>query len=173
MPSPFPGMDPYLEAPAIWPDFHDALAAQLRAALNHTLPAPYYARLEMRSEVGIVEDGGARHRIVSGVAVARSPALMPPQQSVAVLPPPQAAASKPVTVTVRSDPARICRNPRPQPGSPTHHTHRDRQPIQQTDWHRPPRLLAEAARSVGQQRQSHRTRPAAVGRSAVAVSRSG
>ena len=22
MPSPFPGMDPYLEAPQIWPDYH-------------------------------------------------------------------------------------------------------------------------------------------------------
>ncbi len=26
MPSPFPGMEPYLEAPDIWPDFHGALA---------------------------------------------------------------------------------------------------------------------------------------------------
>jgi hypothetical protein len=44
MPSPFPGMDPYLEAPPIWPDFHDAVAGQIRAALNQTLRAPYYAR---------------------------------------------------------------------------------------------------------------------------------
>jgi hypothetical protein len=28
MPSPFPGMDPYLEAPDIWPDFHNALGAE-------------------------------------------------------------------------------------------------------------------------------------------------
>ena len=28
MPSPFPGMDPYLEAPHIWPDLHNALAAE-------------------------------------------------------------------------------------------------------------------------------------------------
>jgi hypothetical protein len=31
-------MDPYLEAPDIWPDFHDALAAAIRGALNRTLP---------------------------------------------------------------------------------------------------------------------------------------
>jgi hypothetical protein len=52
MPSPFPGMDPYLEAPDIWPDLHDALAAEIRVLLNQSLPAPYYARLEMRPEDG-------------------------------------------------------------------------------------------------------------------------
>jgi Protein of unknown function (DUF4058) len=34
MPSPSPGMDPYLEAPDIWPDFHDAFAGEIRAALG-------------------------------------------------------------------------------------------------------------------------------------------
>src|SRR5881409_2064340 len=46
MPSPFPGMDPYLEAPDIWPDLHEALASEMRAELNLLLPQPYYARLE-------------------------------------------------------------------------------------------------------------------------------
>ena len=40
MPSPFPGMDPYLEAPDIWPDFHHALATEIRGELNRLLPAP-------------------------------------------------------------------------------------------------------------------------------------
>ena len=26
MPSPFPGMDPYIETPELWPDFHSDLA---------------------------------------------------------------------------------------------------------------------------------------------------
>src|SRR5690349_11532214 len=73
MSSPFPGMDPYLEAPDIWPDFRDAFAGEIRAELNQTLPAPYYARLEMRPEVGIVEDGGYQRRIVPDVAVVRPP----------------------------------------------------------------------------------------------------
>ena len=34
MPSPFPGMDPYLEAPDIWPDLHDALASEIRGRLR-------------------------------------------------------------------------------------------------------------------------------------------
>jgi len=42
--SPFPGMDPYLEDPAIWSDFHGTTLMGLRAELNERLPAPYLAR---------------------------------------------------------------------------------------------------------------------------------
>lgn len=39
MPSPFPGMDPYLESPDLWPDVHLELIRDIRAALNpHVLP---------------------------------------------------------------------------------------------------------------------------------------
>jgi hypothetical protein len=65
-------MDPYLEGPDIWPDFHDAFASQIRGQLNQSLPAPYYARLEMRPEIGIVEHGGVSRRITPDVAVAKS-----------------------------------------------------------------------------------------------------
>ena len=68
MPSPFPGMDPYLESPDVWPDFHDRFAEHISAELNRTLPAPYYARLEMRPEVGIVGEEGQR-RIVPDVCI--------------------------------------------------------------------------------------------------------
>jgi hypothetical protein len=53
MPSPFPGMDPYLENPEIWPDFHNSLAAAIRGELNRVLHPPFYARLESRAELGI------------------------------------------------------------------------------------------------------------------------
>lgn len=43
MTSPFPGMDPYLEDPAIWPDFHLTMIVALRADLNSRLPAGYAA----------------------------------------------------------------------------------------------------------------------------------
>ena len=45
MTSPFPGMDPYLEAPDIWPDFHAALSVEISGELNCTLLPPYYSRL--------------------------------------------------------------------------------------------------------------------------------
>lgn len=41
---PFPGMDPYLERSAIWPDFHDSLIAYQRETLNPLL-RPRYAAL--------------------------------------------------------------------------------------------------------------------------------
>jgi hypothetical protein len=58
-------MDSYLEAPEIWPDLHDALAGEIRGVLNATLPAPYSARLEMRPEVGIVDEGEAPRATIS------------------------------------------------------------------------------------------------------------
>jgi len=45
VPSPFPGMDPYLEAPEIWVDFHNNLASEIQATLNRVLPRRYIARL--------------------------------------------------------------------------------------------------------------------------------
>ena len=56
MPSPFPGMDPYLEAKGLWPDFHHAIAGEMRGILNETLPSQFYAQLEMRPEIGIGEE---------------------------------------------------------------------------------------------------------------------
>jgi hypothetical protein len=44
MPSPFPGMDPWLESPGVFPDIHDALIFLMREGLNAVLPAGYRAR---------------------------------------------------------------------------------------------------------------------------------
>jgi hypothetical protein len=46
MPSPFPGMDPYLEDPWIWPDFHLTLVVALRTELNRRLPPGYVALVD-------------------------------------------------------------------------------------------------------------------------------
>ncbi|MFM9963169.1 MAG: DUF4058 family protein [Planctomycetaceae bacterium] len=56
MPSPFPGMDPYLENPHLWPDVHHSLAGQIRDQLNHVLPGEFFAQMEQRMEVGILDD---------------------------------------------------------------------------------------------------------------------
>jgi hypothetical protein len=45
MPSPFPGIDPYIESQGYWPDFHPAFALYCRDALNDSLPEHYEARL--------------------------------------------------------------------------------------------------------------------------------
>lgn len=51
MPSPFPGMDPYLEG-YLWPDVHTALTHKIRQQLAPQIQPNYVARLE----ISVVED---------------------------------------------------------------------------------------------------------------------
>lgn len=51
MPTPFPGMDPYLEHPGLWPDVHNRVLAALADELGEQLRPAYYARLEERTYV--------------------------------------------------------------------------------------------------------------------------
>ena len=44
MNSPFPGMDPYLEHPALWPDLHNSLIAAIRDELSPKRRAPLLRR---------------------------------------------------------------------------------------------------------------------------------
>jgi hypothetical protein len=63
MPSPLPGMDPYIEHPEIWSDFHGDLAAELRARLNAVIRPRYVARLAPRvtyEEIEIATPRGVR-----------------------------------------------------------------------------------------------------------------
>ena len=48
VPSPFPGMDPYLEHPALWPGVHNGLIAALQLSLAPQLRPRYYVALEER-----------------------------------------------------------------------------------------------------------------------------
>ena len=45
MPSPFPGMDPYIESSGRWGDFHTSMLVAMRAALNERLPKGYAAEV--------------------------------------------------------------------------------------------------------------------------------
>ncbi|MGO9916743.1 MAG: DUF4058 family protein [Isosphaeraceae bacterium] len=47
----FPGMDPYVEMQAAWPDFHNGLIAEIRNELGARLPDSYIARIDERIEV--------------------------------------------------------------------------------------------------------------------------
>jgi Protein of unknown function (DUF4058) len=51
MPSPFPGMDPYLETRTIWPDLHLRLIAGIGDALAAQVGPNYYVRVEQRTYV--------------------------------------------------------------------------------------------------------------------------
>src|SRR5688572_22820383 len=53
MPSPFPGMDPYLEHPATWRGVHLETIAALRDALQPLVRPRYYVAVEVRvDEIG-------------------------------------------------------------------------------------------------------------------------
>ncbi len=71
MPSPFPGMDPYLEDPDLWPDVHLELIAQIRAHLNRQITPNYVARVEQRVFISD-ENDSSRDLIVPDVRVLRS-----------------------------------------------------------------------------------------------------
>lgn len=56
MPTTFPGMDPYLERPSLWPDVHNSLIAALRDALTPILRPRYYVAIEERTYLAEPED---------------------------------------------------------------------------------------------------------------------
>jgi Protein of unknown function (DUF4058) len=62
MSSPFPGMDPYIEASGMWEDFHGSLLGLMRADLNAHLPEGYTASIEL-----LVWAGDARSRRTSKI----------------------------------------------------------------------------------------------------------
>lgn len=60
MPSPFPGMDPYLEDPGLWPDVHHGLISEIQARLNQGLRPKYHVRIEERVYISDESDPGRK-----------------------------------------------------------------------------------------------------------------
>src|SRR5580704_11645539 len=48
---PFPGMDPWLESPTIWPDVHSSLITSIRDVLSPLLRPRYFVGVETRTTV--------------------------------------------------------------------------------------------------------------------------
>lgn len=70
MNSPYTGMDPYIEACGLWPDFHDDLIGEIKRALALALPERYLVRTGERSYVVLVESGGKEsHALYPDVGV--------------------------------------------------------------------------------------------------------
>src|ERR1700683_2780172 len=55
MRSPFPGMDPFIEAQGKWEDFHNKLIGDIERFLSQTLSARYVVRLGERSYIELVD----------------------------------------------------------------------------------------------------------------------
>ena len=91
MPSPFPGMDPYLEARDLWPGVHSELIVQLRHLLVPQVRPAYFVDVERRVYV-IDEDDPAQRLFVPDVALTRADAPRTPR--------PAPAASGPTPATI-------------------------------------------------------------------------
>ncbi len=87
MPSPFPGMDPYLETPALWQDFQNDLASAIREQLTPHLRPRYQARLTPRFSYESIKIGERRAALpdigiletpFSGVASSSAVLIAPP-----------------------------------------------------------------------------------------------
>jgi hypothetical protein len=97
MPSPFPGMDPYLESRRLWRDVHNSLMIAIRDHLAPRVEPAYYVAVEERI---IITPGEAGALIIPDVAVLAAPEPIPPAGSggVAVLAAPPAIAAQTVAV---------------------------------------------------------------------------
>jgi hypothetical protein len=92
MPSPFPGMDPYLESPGLWPDVHARLINAISDVLTERVMDRYVVRIEERlyidrpfrddearvrvADVAIGVRGGPRGAMTGGAQLASSSSSM-------------------------------------------------------------------------------------------------
>jgi hypothetical protein len=75
MASPFPGMDPYLEDPAFWRDFHHRFLDDWCEAIAAELPEAYDARLD--ETVNLVHMEDALKKVYPDVAITRKRGAQP------------------------------------------------------------------------------------------------
>jgi hypothetical protein len=73
MPSPFPGMDPYLETPDRWRNVHGNLATEIQTQLAPLIRPRYYADQEPRFVRDTSLDVVTRHRVLPDVSVVEHP----------------------------------------------------------------------------------------------------
>src|SRR5438067_5058880 len=86
MNSPFPGMDPYLEHPGYWRDFHQRFITYWCDWLADHLPDHYEVRIDER--LGVVEEEGGRATKVPDLSVSQVhplPEELAPETAVATL----------------------------------------------------------------------------------------
>jgi Protein of unknown function (DUF4058) len=95
MPSPFPGMDPYLELPARWTVLHARLVPYLADVINPMLPDRYVANPTER--VYVIEDDRSIYPDVV-VAKLREQRSSPLQTATAASDPPQVLTVEPLEI---------------------------------------------------------------------------
>ena len=84
MESPFPGMDPYLEHPSLWPDVHNRLIAAMADDLSERVAPRYYVGLERRTYLLKADDLVFVGRPDIALASATEVSVLTPQPATSV-----------------------------------------------------------------------------------------
>jgi hypothetical protein len=87
MKCPFPGMDPWLERPVLWPDVHDSLIVAIRDEVTPLVAPRYYVALGRRTYLLQPDDlvFVGRPDVAIGSALPPAPARTPVREAVAVV----------------------------------------------------------------------------------------
>ncbi len=75
MPSPFPGVDPYIKAESGWGDFHSGFLTYCRDAIGPCLPEDYVARFDAQVRLVLPSMGKAPNTRLPDIAILRDPEL--------------------------------------------------------------------------------------------------
>ncbi len=102
--APFPGMNPYLEAPSLWPDVHLRLIAASCDAIQAQLPAAYVAVITPYVIVETIEITPVRQAFVPDIGVLREDSPTSQPAAVAIAEPP---LTVPVAMAIPTRYARI------------------------------------------------------------------
>lgn len=94
MPSPFPGVDPYLENPELWPEVHHRLITAIAIAIAPAIAPKYRVAIEKRTYFSEPED--SLTVAIPDVAVYSTPSVTNSTPSTATLP----KCSEPITVAL-------------------------------------------------------------------------
>jgi hypothetical protein len=100
MSSPFPGMDPYLEQPTMWPDVHNSLIVAVRDAIQAQLSANYVAVITPYVTLENIEITPARQAFVPDIGVLQDDQPASPPTAVAIAEPPLTLPA-PMTIPTR------------------------------------------------------------------------
>ena len=74
MPSPFPGMNPYLEQKGLWRDFHGSFLLTLRTVLTPQVVPRYYVELEESLYLDRVDDRQGLFAVADAAVATPTPA---------------------------------------------------------------------------------------------------
>src|SRR5437870_3688456 len=85
MPSPFPGMNPYLEQNDTWQDFHNSFLIHARDSLASEVGPNYLVKVEVRLVVHEIPEDERRFAGVADVGVTAAPSQRPEGTAAAVI----------------------------------------------------------------------------------------